>query len=296
MGNLEEILQKKRKFVDKKATDLRKERDGLNAEMKPYAEARNQLNLEVRSLIGNRNEQRDIREEKNQSVREMKKLRSECNTKVKDAKITLDKIRKSLGGTNTNQNDRNSRNRYDKPPNIGQLKRELARIEKDFEQGKYLGKKEKKAMNKMKDIKRQIDNMNSVEDDNDDMRDARKTLNAAVSEQDDAHRAVTKAAEDAQTAHDLMLEWNKEVDSKREEAEEAHKKFRKYKLEADQAHHHYIVALRCLHSVQEILQAMRGEAPSSKPEARLKVQDLMSKLMSGETLSTEELMELQKHD
>ena len=296
MGNLEEILQKKRKFVDKKATDLRKERDGLNAEMKPYAEARNQLNLEVRSLIGNRNEQRDIREEKNQSVREMKKLRSECNTKVKDAKITLDKIRKSLGGTNTNQNDRNSRNRYDKPPNIGQLKRELARIEKDFEQGKYLGKNEIKAMNKMKDIKRQIDNMNSVEDDNDDMRDARKTLNAAVSEQDDAHRAVTKAAEDAQTAHDLMLEWNKEVDSKREEAEEAHKKFRKYKLEADQAHHHYIVALRCLHSVQEILQAMRGEAPSSKPEARLKVQDLMSKLMSGETLSTEELMELQKHD
>ena len=295
MGNLEEILQKKRKFVDKKATDLRKERDGLNAEMKPYAEARNQLNLEVRSLIGNRNEQRDIREEKNQSVREMKKLRSECNTKVKDAKITLDKIRKSLGGTNTNPNDRNSRNRYDKPPNMGQLKRELARIEKDFEQGKYLGKNEIKAMNKMKDIKRQIDNMNSVEDDNDDMRDARKTLNTAISEQDDAHRAVTKAAEDAQTAHDLMLDWNKEVDSKREEAEEAHKKFRKYKLEADQAHHHYIVALRCLHSVQEILQAMKGEVPSSKPEARLKVQDLMSKLMSGETLSTEELMELQKH-
>ena len=296
MGNLEEILNKKRKFVDRKATDLRKERDGLNAEMKPYAEARNQLNLEVRELIENRNEQRDIREVKNQSVREMKKVRSECNTKVKEAKMNLDKLRKSLGGNTNSQNNRNSRNKYDKGPNIGQLKRELIRIERDFEQGKYLGKNEKKAMTKMADIKRQIDNMNSAEDDNEDIREARQILNAVISEQDEAHRAVTKAAEDAQTAHDLMLEWNKEVDTKRDEAEEAHKKFRKYKLEADQAHHNYIVALRCLHSVQEILQTMRGEVKSSKPEARMKVQDLMSKLMSGETLSTEELMELQKHE
>ncbi len=295
MTKLNQILQEKRKFVDKKATDLRKHRDKLNGIMKPHAEARNLLNSEVRVLIENRNEQRDIREEKNESVREMKKIRSDCNSKVKNAKKNLDGIRKSLDKNSTPQNDKSSRNRYDKPPNIGQLKRELSRIERDFEQGKYLGKNEIKAMTKMKEIKRQIDNMTSAEDENDEMKEARKVLNEAIKEQDEAHSAVTKAAEDAQTAHDLMLEWNKEVDTKRDEAEDAHKKFRKYKLEADQAHHNYIVALRCLHSVQEILQAMKGEV-SSKPEARIKVQDLMSKLMSGDTLSTDELLELQKHD
>ena len=37
-----------------------------------------------------------------------------------------------------------------------------------------------------------------------------------------------------------------------------------------------------------------GEGKRS--EARVEVQDLMSKLMSGDTLSTEELMQLQKFD
>ena len=94
-----------------------------------------------------------------------------------------------------------------------------------------------------------------------------------------------------------MLQWNKEVDKQREKAESCHRELRKSKKEADKAHHLYIVSLRCLHSAQDMLSAMSGTAKvNSKSEARVEVQDLMSKLMSGDTLSTEELMQLQKFD
>ncbi len=38
------------------------------------------------------------------------------------------------------------------------------------------------------------------------------------------------------------------------------------------------------------------DSGKGKSEARVEVQDLMTKLMSGDTLSTEELMQLQKFD
>jgi len=55
-----------------------------------------------------------------------------------------------------------------------------------------------------------------------------------------------------------------------------------------------------LHSILDIVRAHnnRGKVTESKSgtgaPARVEVQDLMSKLMSGETLSTEELMALQR--
>ena len=94
-----------------------------------------------------------------------------------------------------------------------------------------------------------------------------------------------------------MLQWNKEVDRQRELAEDAHRELRKSKKEADKAHHFYIVSLRWLHSIQDILRAMQGTSTGENQRAaRGEVQDLMSKLMSGDTLSTEELMQLQRFD
>ena len=113
----------------------------------------------------------------------------------------------------------------------------------------------------------------------------------------EAHEEVQNAANAAQEAHELMLQWNKEVDKQREKAESCHRELRKSKKEADKAHHLYIVSLRCLHSAQDMLSAISGTGKgNSKSGARVEVQDLMSKLMSGDTLSTEELMQLQKFD
>jgi uncharacterized coiled-coil DUF342 family protein len=150
----------------------------------------------------------------------------------------------------------------------------------------------------MKEIAAKIKKMKMNEDSNTDLKEAREKLRTAMEAQESAHEEVTHAAQAAQEAHDLMLQWNKEVDNQREKAESAHRELRKSKKEADKNHRAYIVSLRCLHSIQDMLRAMRGadSGKGQRTNARMEVQDLMGKLMSGETLSTEELMQLQRYD
>lgn len=123
-------------------------------------------------------------------------------------------------------------------------------------------------------------------------------LRTAVAAQEAAHNAVKEAAEAAQSAHDLMIEWNTEVDRQREKAEAAHRKLRTSKKEADKEHSLYIVSLRCLHSIQDILRAMRSASAGEgqRPAVADETDALMAKLLSGETLSTEEVMQLQRFD
>ena len=153
-------------------------------------------------------------------------------------------------------------------------------------------------MKRMKEIAAKIKKMKISEEGNTELKEAREMLATAMAAQEAAHEEVTAAAQAAQEAHDLMLQWNKEVDRQRDKAESAHRELRKSKKEADRAHHLYIVSLRCLHSIQDMLRAMRGASAGAgqRPSARVEVQDLMSKLMSGETLSTDELMQLQRFD
>jgi len=109
---------------------------------------------------------------------------------------------------------------------------------------------------------------------------------------------LQESADKAQLAHDNMIQWSNEVEAQRSEAEQAHRKLRKCQREADNQHHLYIVSLRCLHSIQEMIRAIRAaeSGETQRPQAREEVQDLMSKLLAGDTLSTDELMQLQRYD
>jgi uncharacterized coiled-coil DUF342 family protein len=141
--------------------------------------------------------------------------------------------------------------------------------------------------------------MAAIEDSNLELKTARAELKVAIDEQEAAHQVVTVAVELAQQAHDLMIELSSEVDRLREKADAAQTKVRRSKKSADQSHQNYIVSLRCLHSIQDILRAKRNREKGigdrgRKSEPRVEVQDLMGKLMAGETLSTDELMALQR--
>ncbi len=295
MADIKDMLDEKRKMVDQKATQYRTTRDEWNGRTKEHTVIRNELNAEVRELIQNVRQQREIREQMNELVREKKSIRAEANTKVKQAKSMLDTERNEKGSEPA-PTDRRGR-RGERKVTIHSLRRDLQRLEREFEQGRHTGKNEKKVMERMKNLSKQIRDMKQAEDSNGELKEARGMLREAMEAQELAHIEVQKAAQAAQEAHELMLQWNKEVDRQREQAESAHRELRKSKKEADKAHHFYIVSLRCLHSIQDMLRAMRGASTGdSQRGARVEVQDLMSKLMSGDTLSTDELMQLQRFD
>ena len=296
MSELKNLLEDKRKLVDKKATEYRQVRDDWNSRTKDHLTVRNNLNGEVRELIINVRSQRELREQKNTEVREKKQVRADCNKVVRDSKEKLEVLRD--GGQQKVVFQQDDRGRREKKVTVHSLRRDLQRFEREFEMGRHTGKNEKKIMKKMKEIRSQIRSMELSEEGNEELKAIREELRISMEAQEEAHIEVTRAAEEAQQAHELMIVWNSEVDKKREEAEDAHRRLRRSKKEADQAHHHYIVSIRCLHSTQSILRSIRGIESGSAPSksAREEVADLMSKLMSGETLTTEQLMELQRFD
>ena len=293
MAELKDTLEEKRKLVNQKATQYRNTRDDWNSRTKEHTVIRNELNAEVRELIQNVRQQREIREQMNEWVREKKSIRSEANKKVKAAKSMLDSER-------SEKYDRDSapRGRREKKVTVHSLRREFDRLDREMEMGRHLGQNEKKVMKRMKEIRAKIREMQASEDSNGDLKDARGMLRQAMVEQEAAHVEVQKAAQAAQEAHDLMIQWDKEVNKQRERANSKHRELRNTKQEADKAHRFYIVSLRCLHSIQDMMRARRSAeaGEGERPTARVEVQDLMSKLMSGDTLTTEELMELQRFD
>ena len=107
-----------------------------------------------------------------------------------------------------------------------------------------------------------------------------------------AHDDVVIAVRDAQEAHDLMMELSEEVDRLRDIANKSQMEVTISKREADIMHNRYVVSLRCIHSMQDIINQMKS---GEDGDDRVGISDLMTRLMSGDTLSTDELMSLQRN-
>ena len=289
-------LEELRQIVDKKATGSRENRDGLNDKMRGFIGTRNTYNSQVRELISEVQRQKVIRDEANSSVRTAKAERAEKNQLVRDAKQAIREMSPESQQDRGRGGRRDRRSKEDTPAS---LRRKIEILESEFEMGKHVGSNEDKAMDRLKRMKRKLRDMAEKEDSNVELKGARLSLQEAIDAQEAAHQEVTLAAESAQEAHDLMLKLSEEVDRLREQADSSQAEVRKAKREADQAHQSYIVSLRCLHSILDIVRAHKNRdkvkvGQGKDAPARVEVQDLMSKLMSGETLSTEELMALQR--
>ena len=293
MDDFKEMFEKRRSILDDKATHYREERDGWNEKTKELVSQRNEFNAEVRVLIQESEKQKTQREKMNEVVRDKKVLRTEASSKVS-------KIREQMnaGRGEETSTERGPRGRRERPVTLQSLSKEFSRLEREFERGEHTGKNEGKVMKRLKELNSLIRKMKEEQSAKGESDSDNENLGLARKEHDDAHHAVQEAAAAAQEAHDLMLQWDKEVNKQRERANSKHRELRNTKQEADKAHRFYIVSLRCLHSIQDMMRARRGAeaGEGTRPTARVEVQDLMSKLMSGETLTTEELMELQRFD
>ena len=293
MDDFKQLFEERRSILDGKATQYREERDSWNEKTKELVSQRNEFNSEVRELIQLSDQQKQVREQMNQVVREKKGVRNEASKKVSE-------IRDRLRGEQPEEKtaERGPRGRRERPITLQSLQREFSRLEREFERGEHTGKNEGKVMKRLKDLNAKIRQMKKDQASSDSESSDNEELISARKEHDDAHEAVQQAAAAAQEAHDLMIQWDKEVNKQRERANSKHRELRNTKQEADKAHRFYIVSLRCLHSIQDMMRARRSAeaGEGERPTARVEVQDLMSKLMSGDTLTTEELMELQRFD
>jgi len=285
MAELIGELEDKRARHNADAEMHRRLRDELNDKTKEWAERRDDLNSHVRKLIDEANIKRESRDKLNSEVREAKAQRDEWNRKFNDL------------------SDKAINLRREKMPKSGlsirKFKAELRALEKKHMTSVLSADKEKALMKEMsqldakiKEIEREIEQFSEVKTAEKETRDAKDNA-------ENFHRKVSESAEKAQIEHDAMLKLYEEADRARKEADSAQEKFIEAKLAADEEHREHIEQIRQVHDFDKIITGIRDKGRKAREEkddtsARKEADEIYEKFRSGEKLSTEDIMVLQK--
>jgi uncharacterized coiled-coil DUF342 family protein len=280
------VLTPKSTSLDEKLSEFRDDRDNWNAKVKKYLTERNEINRQVKELITEVQNQKVIRDEANSKVKDLKIIRAERSSVLKQLRAELQEKRPA---------EQKKTEKREKKRNERTIRNDIEKMDMKFNYGHFQGKERnferemKKLYQELKEIKEQKkENIFS---------ELESQIRKAAKSQEEAHRLVEDAVNTAQESHDLMIELSEEVDRLRAKANTSQEGVIRSKREADLLHNKYVVSLRSIHSIQDLFKAMIAQEKDVEDDdgGKLEVTDLMSRLMSGDTLSTEELMALQRN-
>ena len=281
--NLNGFFGSKPEEVSSKLSEFKSLRDTLNEKVRGQLDKRNEINRQVKELISEVQKQKTLRNDANGKVAELRKVRLEKTNELKKLRM---KLRKSTE-EKPNANSRNVKGRSSQ-----KIREQMNKLEWRHQTGQIGPKKEKDFFATMKRLQNELKRVKSEEEAN--SSNVLKEVKQAEKRQQKAHDAVTDASEKSEEAHSLMMELSNEVDRLRGLANNEHMSLTKTKDQADELHNKYIISLRCIHSMQDILK-ISGDKNKTSEDERVDVTDLMSRLMKGDTLSDEDMLLLQRN-
>lgn len=281
-SNISSVFEEKSELVSKKLSDYKEHRDELNIKVRGQLDKRNEINLQVKQLITEVQKQKSLRNEANSKVAELRKIRLEKTNELKEVRS---KLRSSV-----EQNGSESGKKRSGPSSRG-IREQMNKLEWRHQTGQISPSKEKDFFAKMKKLQTDFKRLKKEEEVS--SSSVLREVRQAEKKQQKAHDAVTDASEKSEEAHSLMMELSNEVDRLRGLANSEHLGLTSTKSDADELHNKYIISLRCIHSMQDILKLSGSK--KEQEEDRVEVSDLMSRLMKGDTLSDEDMMLLQRN-
>jgi phosphoserine phosphatase len=281
-SNFGAVFEEKTESVSKKLSNFKNQRDDLNTEVRGKLDKRNEINSQVKELITEVQKQKALRNEANGKVAELRKVRLE---KTNQLKVIRNKLRNSTEKIDQDHNKKK------KGPSSRKIKEQMNKLEWRHQTGQISPSKEKGFFSTMKRLQTEFNSLKRKESESNSA--VLKEVRQAEKRQQKAHDAVTEASEKSEEAHSLMMELSNEVDRLRGLANSEHMGLTSTKGDADDLHNKYIISLRCIHSMQDILKISGSK--KEKDLERVDVSDLMSRLMEGQTLSDEDMMLLQRN-
>ncbi|MBT3601343.1 MAG: hypothetical protein HOF57_03910 [Euryarchaeota archaeon] len=281
------ILSPKSESIDEKLSIFREDRDTWNSKVKKYLTERNEINRQVKELITEVQNQKVIRDEANSKVKELKIIRAERSTVLKQLRAELQEKKPAI--------EPKKQEKREKKRNERTIRSDIDKMDMKFNYGHFQGK-EKNFEREMKKLYQELKNIKANKVENA-FSELESNIRSAAKSQEEAHKLVEEAVTTAQESHDLMIELSEEVDRLRAKANSSQEGVIRSKREADLLHNKYVVSLRSIHSIQDLFKAMVAQEKNLDDDtgSKLEVTDLMSRLMSGDTLSTDELMALQRN-
>ena len=280
---MKSLIGDRKSLVEKKTNASREERNRQNDEVKRWVETRKGIQDTVRQLMDEMDRQQEIREAENKKVRDLKKIREEKTKAMQEIRNEL------FEHIDTNRIQQRSKTR-----GVSSIKKEMYELELKHQTGQITDKKFNERAQELRRLKKEAEEQKNS--DSDGPSEIRERLKVAEAEQDAAHADVDAAAVVAQSAHDLMHEIRTEVSRLKDEHSDAHRKVEKFRRVADKHHKKFLVGMRCIQSIDGILNSSPDEVDSIEDSSSVEARDLMDLLMSGETLGLDDLMAFQRNN
>jgi uncharacterized coiled-coil DUF342 family protein len=278
-------LEEKRARHNSDAERHKRQRDDLNEKTREWADKRDQLNSQVRMLIEEANGRRETRDKLNAEVREVKVKRDEWNRKFNEfSDKVMDLKREKMPRSGLS---------------IKKFKTELRALEKRHMTSVLSAEKERALVEEIGGLSNRIKTMEKECEQFTEVKVAEKDAHDAKDNAEGFHKQVSELAEKAQAEHDAMLKLYEEADRLRKEADDAQEKFIEAKLTADEEHREHIEHIRQVHDFDKIITGIRDKTRKARKEkdddsVKKEAEMIFDKFKSGEKLSTEDIMVLQK--
>lgn len=281
---MSELLEK-RNGRNIEAERHKRRRDELNDKTKQWVGRRDELNAQVRELIDEAAKHREERDKLNLDVKGAKEERDKLNRAVNEI---IDKI---------NRLKRRHTPRGEVP--LSRLKKDLRDLE--FKQMTSVMKidKERQLVEALSNVKDQIDEREKELEKVEEIQEAIGELESSKSEAEECHGKVGELADAAQEEHDEMMALYEKSDGVRKQADGAQEQFIRTKMMADEEHKNHIAMIREVHDFDKMISGIRRKhrrerVSKGETVAKKKADEIYDRFKSGEKLSTEDLMTLQK--
>lgn len=278
-------LERRLNAFQKEANMLRAKRDELNNLARSHADARDEKNAHVRSLVNEANEHKKRRDLLNEQVQHNKKSRDELNAEHERVAQHLEDLKRQ-------KLPRQGRS-------ISFIKREIQRLEFEHMTKVLSPGKEKALIEELARLRREIQQKERELESDPDLKTAQTAVVQSKDRAEKQHLKVSELAQSAQAEHESMVRLFSESDKIRKVADSIQAEFVQVKTEADKVHKAYVEIVEKIHQMEEELGNERrggaaGQSQATAESQQRHADEIFERFKKGEKLSTEDLMSLQK--
>lgn len=289
-SEFDQILQLKasRNQLDEQAEKRRQRRDNLNSEAKKWAQERDKYNQQVRSLVKQARAHKATRDELNQQVQEAKEKRQGLNQEAMEKRLAVSELKRARVAGGSRQG-----------PPIHKLRKELQELEFKQMTSELSTQDERTLVKRLSEIQNQIAERETQLKSDPEVAAAMEAAVEAKKEAQVQHRLIRGLVTQAQAEHQSMTTLYRQIDELRKQADGHQESFVRAKKAADEAHHSYIELVKQIHDLDKLIQSKRrhtftGVSDKTRARSQAEADDLFARFMTGEKLSTEQLMTIQK--
>ena len=291
-----EKLVDKRKALLEESEEHKTKRNELNTQASQFARERNELNTATRQYVEEAQKNKELRDQSNHDVQSLKEKRNKLNDRANAIFEEIDVIRGKSGQTRANSAPSAP---HEKKPSAREIQRQIDQLEEKQQTEQMSKEKENEIVDKIKQLKTDLKDQEVEHEQNKELRSRLIEARECRKQASAIHSEITEKAELAQKHHDLMVECYRKADKSREGADAKHKQFVEVQEAADVEHKKFTECLKQIRDYDKVITGIKNKQKKVKAvkedkSVRREAESIFNAFKSGEKLTTEDLLKLQR--